>query len=61
MLIVAGAPETREEAASPEDAADRVAALMAGGLSRKDAVKQAAQELKLPKNTVYEAALRLQE
>jgi uncharacterized protein YoaH (UPF0181 family) len=30
---------------------------MAQGLSRKDAVKQTAQELNLPKNVVYEAAL----
>ena len=30
---------------------------MAEGMSRKDAVKQTAQELKLPKNAVYEAAL----
>ena len=61
VLIVAGAPEETEEAASPEDAASRVAALMAQGLSRKDAVKQTAQELGLPKNTVYEAALKIQD
>ena len=60
VLIRAGAPEEKEEAASPQDAAARVAALIAGGLSRKDAVKQAAQELGLPKNTVYEAALKLE-
>jgi hypothetical protein len=32
---------------------------MEQGLSRKDAIKQTAQELKLPKNVVYDAALNL--
>ena len=40
-----------------EDAAARVAQLMEEGMSRKDAVKQAAKELDLPKNVVYEASL----
>ena len=58
VLIVAGAPETAPQAASSDDAAARVAQLMDQGLSRKDAVKQAAKELDLPKNVVYEAALK---
>ncbi len=57
VLVIAGAPEQVPLQASPQDAAQRVAALMAQGLSRKDAVKQAAQELHLPKNLVYDAAL----
>lgn len=57
VLVVAGAPEEAEKAPSPSDAAARVQELMAAGLSRKDAVKQTAQELSLPKNTVYAAAL----
>lgn len=57
VLVVAGAPEAEKEAPSPTDAAARVQELMAAGLSRKDAVKQTAQELNLPKNTVYAAAL----
>ncbi len=57
VLVVAGAPEEAKEAPSPSDAAARVQKLMAAGLSRKDAVKQTAQELNLPKNTVYAAAL----
>ena len=61
VLIVAGAPEEIPETASTEDAADRVSQLMAQGLSRKDAIKQTAQELGLPKNTVYEAALKADE
>ena len=58
VLVVAGAPEEEKEAASPADAAARVAQLMAEGLSRKDAVKQTAKELDLPKNVVYDAALQ---
>ena len=58
VLIVAGAPEEVVESASPEDAAGRVAQLMEEGMSRKDAIRQTAQELGLPKNVVYEAALK---
>ena len=57
VLVVAGAEPATEECATPEDAAKRVAQLMEGGMSRKDAIKQTAQELKLPKNVVYDAAL----
>ena len=60
VLIVAGAEPKQEVCPTPEDAAARVAALMEGGLSRKDAVKQTAQELKLPKNIVYDAALGIE-
>ena len=61
VLILAGAPQEQEPESTPEDAAGRVSQLMAQGLSRKDAVKQTAQELGLPKNAVYEAALQLSE
>ena len=57
VLVVAGAAPTEKKAATAEDAAQLVEKLIAQGLSRKDAVKQAAAELNLPKNTVYEAAL----
>ena len=57
VLVVAGAPEQVEETATVQDAKSRVLQLMAEGMSRKDAVKQTAQELNLPKNAVYEAAL----
>ena len=57
VLVLAGAPETVRESATPEDAAKRVAELMEAGLSRKDAIKQTAKELDLPKNVVYDAAL----
>ncbi len=57
VLVVAGAPEEAEEKATATDAKSRVEELMAEGMSRKDAIRQTAQELKLPKNAVYEAAL----
>ena len=58
VLVVAGAPACEEPAATTVDAKDRVRELMEQGLSRKDAVKQTAQELNMPKNAVYEAALQ---
>ena len=58
VLIVAGAEPEEKETASPEDAAARVQQLMEEGMSRKDAVKQTAKELNLPKNVVYDAALK---
>ena len=61
VLVVAGAPVQEESCATAEDAAVRVKELMRNGLSRKDAVKQAAKELDLPKNVVYDAALRIDE
>ena len=57
VLVVAGAPEEVKEVPTATDAAARVNELIAGGLSRKDAIKQTAQELGLPKNAVYAAAL----
>ena len=61
VLVLAGAPEPAVQAAAPEDAAARVRTLMEGGMSRKDAVRQTAQELNLPKNVVYAAALNADE
>lgn len=58
VLIVAGAPAEKKEAVPEGDAAARVAQLMAEGLSRKDAVKQTAKDLDLPKNIVYDIALK---
>ena len=59
VLVVAGAPAVEKVSATAEDAAARVQALMDTGLSRKDAIKQTAKELDLPKNVVYDAALQL--
>ncbi len=59
VLVLAGAPEQIKETATTGDAVERVRSLMESGLSRKDAIKQAAKELDLPKNVVYEAALQM--
>ena len=57
VLVVAGAPQEEKILPTATDAAARVEKLMEQGLSRKDAVKQTAKELDLPKNAVYAAAL----
>ena len=57
VLVVAGCAPAEKPAATAQDAAMRVAQLVASGMSRKDAVKQTAKELELPKNVVYDAAL----
>ena len=59
VLVVAGAIPVEKAQPTAEDAAARVAQLLAEGMSRKDAIKQTVLELKLPKNVVYEAALNL--
>ncbi len=59
VLVVAGAPEETEALPTQEDAARHLIQLMGQGLSKKDAVKQTAKDLDLPKNTVYEIALTL--
>ncbi len=58
VLVVAGAPAAQKQLPTAEDAAKRVMELTAEGMSRKDAIKQTAQELGLPKNVVYDAALK---
>ncbi|MCI7727146.1 MAG: 16S rRNA (cytidine(1402)-2'-O)-methyltransferase [Clostridiales bacterium] len=58
VLVVAGAPAEKQALPSETDAAARVTQLIAQGVSRKDAVKQTAKELGLPKNVVYDIALR---
>ena len=57
VLVVAGAAPEEAPVATEQDAVVRVNQLMAEGMSRKDAVKQTAKELDLPKNTVYDAAI----
>ena len=61
VLVVEGAAPVVKEVATEEDASAMVARLMGEGLSRKDAVKQTAKALDLPKNVVYDAALKLDE
>lgn len=57
VLVVGGAPDEPEPQADPRDAVAYVERLMAQGLSRKDAVKQAARELDIPKNQLYTLTL----
>ena len=61
VLVIAGAEPPVEEEATPDDAATRLRQLLDSGMSRKDAIKQTAKELDLPKNTVYEIALKIPE
>ena len=59
VLVLAGAPEEATVELTAEDAATHVGKLMEGGMSRKDAIKQTAKDLNLPKNVVYDAALNI--
>ena len=59
VLVVAGAVPAEDAPPSSEDAGAYVAKLMSNGMSRKDAIRQTVQDLKLPKNVVYDAALKL--
>ncbi len=61
VLVLAGAPVPEAEEASSEDALQRLSRLIASGLSKKDAVKQTAKELSMPKNVVYDLALQLED
>mgnify|MGYP003469391262 CR=1 FL=1 len=57
VLVVDGAAPVEKEVPTAEDAGEMVKRLMSEGLSRKDAIKQTAKALDLPKNVVYDAAL----
>ena len=59
VLVLAGAPEMEAEEVTAQDASAYLSRLIDSGLSRKDAVKQTAKDLDLPKNVVYDLALKL--
>ncbi|MCI8474676.1 MAG: 16S rRNA (cytidine(1402)-2'-O)-methyltransferase [Oscillospiraceae bacterium] len=59
VLVVEGAPAQAGEEYTVADGLERVETLRGEGLSRKDAVKQAAKELGLSRNELYAAALEL--
>ena len=58
VLIVEGAAEKQEERPTMETALARVQELLAQGMSKKDAIKQASQETGFPKNALYDAAMK---
>lgn len=58
VLIVEGAAEAQEEKPTMETALARVQELLAQGMSKKDAIKQASQETGFPKNALYDAAMK---
>ena len=60
VLVVDGAAPVEKEVPTAEDAGEMVKRLMSEGLSRKDAIKQTAKALDLPKNVVYDAALNIE-
>ncbi|MGN0968407.1 MAG: 16S rRNA (cytidine(1402)-2'-O)-methyltransferase, partial [Oscillospiraceae bacterium] len=57
VLVLEGAPPAEPETVTPEAALRRVEELRGRGLSLKAAAKQAAEELSLPKNKLYDLAL----
>ena len=57
VLIIEGAAPAQPEEVTPETALARVEELRESGLSLKNAAKQAAEELNVPKNKLYDLAL----
>ena len=58
VLVVRGAPPRAEAPPSMEDALEQVERLQSGGASLKDAVRQTAKELGLPRSELYSRAVR---
>lgn len=58
VLIVEGAAPLAPEAVSEADALEAVRALIGQGLSRKDAVRRVSGQTGIPKNELYNAAVR---
>jgi 16S rRNA (cytidine1402-2'-O)-methyltransferase len=58
VVVVGGAPAPDPAAAAPDDAdlRARLGALVAAGASRRDAVRQVADETGLPKRRLYDLA-----
>ena len=57
VLVVEGAAECCRETPTLEQGLERIAQLRAGGMSLKDAARQAAKETGLPKNELYGRAV----
>ena len=58
VLVVEGAPPPEPVQADPEEALRRVEQLRGEGCSLKDAVRTAAEEFSLPKNQLYDLAVK---
>lgn len=58
VLIIEGAAPLAPEAVSEADALEAVRALIGQGLSRKDAVRRVSEQTGIPKNELYNAAVR---
>lgn len=58
VLVVEGVRHIETEGATIGQGLERVGDLQSGGLSRKDAIKQAAKELGLTRNELYAAAIK---
>lgn len=58
VLIVEGAAPLAPEVVSEADALEAVRALIGQGLSRKDAVRRVSEQTGIPKNELYNAAVR---
>ena len=61
VLVIGGAQPEETPEPTEVDAAAYVKNLMNQGISRKDAIKQTAKDLNMPKNAVYDAALSIDE
>jgi len=59
VLVVAGAPEKEAEVITEDVILSHLQKHIESGLSKKDAIKQTAAELSLPKNEVYDISLKL--
>jgi len=58
VLVVEGSQEAAAPEVTPEEAAARVRALRAEGVSARDAARRVAEETGLPRSILYEAAIR---
>lgn len=58
VLVVDGAPETSPLPVQDMSISERVASYESQGLSRKDAIKQTAHDLKVPKNEIYQVMIQ---
>ncbi|MDR0889120.1 MAG: 16S rRNA (cytidine(1402)-2'-O)-methyltransferase [Oscillospiraceae bacterium] len=59
VLVIEGAQAQEDAACTPDAALELVKALLAQGVTKKDAVKQVCAETNYPKNALYDAVLKL--